>query len=226
MCEPTSIALAALGVGVASAGAGIVGQNQQYGNAVDARNAADAFAKQRYLENAKETQRDVSQQIDTLRLQHEQVRMQTAAQIKAVSDDARKSIGITTSRNAERGIKGRSSIDQLAEFERDFTEFENLRLQELKDRGYQMNLETLAIRNRGQSIINSGIPQPLPNILQPTPLVPILQGATAGLGVASSLSTIANSDMIKGLNTASITDPGAASAMSPSTSAFYKAPGA
>jgi hypothetical protein len=32
--------------------------------------------------------------------------------------------------------------------------------------------------------------------------------------------------MIKGLNTASITDPGAASAMSPSTSAFYKAPGA
>ena len=226
MCDATGIALASLGVGVATAGAGIVGQNQQYGNAVDARNAADAFAKERYLENAKETQRDVSQQIDTLRLQHEQVRMQTAAQIKAVSDDARKAIGVTTARNAERGIKGRSSIDQLAEFERDFTEFENLRLQELKDRGYQMNLETLAIRNRGQSIINSGIPQPLPNILQPTPLVPILQGATAGLGVASSLNTIANSDMIKGLNTASITDPGAASAMSPSTSAFYKAPGA
>jgi hypothetical protein len=226
MCEPTSIALAALGVGVATAGAGIVGQNQEYGNAVDARNAADAFAKQRYLENAKETQRDVSQQIDTLRLQHEQVRMQTAAQIKAVSDDARKSIGITTARNAERGIKGRSSMDQLAEFERDFTEFENLRLAELKDRGYQMNLETLAIRNRGQSIINSGIPQPLPNILKPSPLVPVLQGATAGLGVASSLTTISQSDMIKGLGTASITDPGAASAMSPSTSAFYKAPGA
>jgi len=226
MCDATGIALASLGVGVATAGAGIVGQNQQYGNAVDARNAADAFAKERYLENAKETQRDVSQQIDTLRLQHEQVRMQTAAQIRAVSDDARKAIGVTTARNAERGIKGRSSIDQLAEFERDFTEFENLRLQELKDRGYQMNLETLAIRNRGQSIINSGIPQPLPNILQPSPLVPVLQGATAGLGVASSLNTIANSDMIKGLNTASITDPGAASAMSPSTSAFYKAPGA
>lgn len=226
MCDAIGIAAASLGVGLASAGAGIVGQNQQYNDAVDARNAADAFAKQRYLENAKETQRDVSQQIDTLRLQHEQVRMQTAAQIKAVSDDARKAIGVTTARNAERGIKGRSSTDQLAEFERDFTEFENLRLAELKDRGYQMNLETLAIRNRGQSIINSGIPQPLPSISAPTPLVPILQGATAGLGVASSLTSIADSDMLKGLKTASITDPGAASAMSPSTSAFYKAPGA
>jgi hypothetical protein len=85
------------------------------------------------------------------------------------------------------------------EFERDFVNFESLKLQELDERYSQYNLEEQAVRNRGQSIINSGFPQPLPAIRGGNLLTPILQGATAGIGVAGALSALGDSSALKGL---------------------------
>jgi hypothetical protein len=202
MCDATTIAISSLAVGGATAAAGIVGQNEAYDDALADREARSQEMNRRYLETARETTRDVFQQIDTLRIQRDQVRQATFSQIRAVADDARKAMGVTAARNAERGITGRTAQSLVDEFERDFMNFENLKLTELADRNLQYNLEEQAIRNRGQSIINSGMPQPLPTIRAGNPLVPILQGATAGLGVAGTLSSLANTDMLRGLGTA------------------------
>lgn len=207
MCEPTSIALAGLAVGGATAGAGIYGQQQEYDNATANSNNMARYGKERYMENAAATQKDVLQQTDTLYQQLDQVRQQSFAQIQAVANDARKGQSVAIARNAERGVMGRSANAAIDEFERTFLEFENLRLTELKDKGAQTDLESLSIHNKGQSIINSGYPQPLPNIIKPSPIVPLLQGASAGLSVASSLSSMANTDALKGLSAAGGSTP-------------------
>lgn len=201
MCDATTIAVSSLAVGGATAAAGIVGQNQAYDDAMADRDAQARFNEARFTQTARETTRDVFQQIDTLRIQRDQVRQATFSQIRSVADDARKAMGVTAARNAERGITGRTAQALVDEFERDFYNFESLKLTELQDRNIQYNLEEQAIRNRGQSIINSGYPQPLPTIRAGNPLVPLLQGATAGLGVAGTLSSLANTDMLKGLGT-------------------------
>ena len=199
MCDATTIAISGLAVGGATAAAGIIGQNEQYNDAIENRNRMAQYNAERYQQTVTETTRDVFQQIDTLRIQRDQVRAATYNQIRSVADDARKAMGVTRARNAERGIKGRAADVLVDEFERDFMNFENMKLTELNERYNQYNLEEQAIRNRGQSIINSGYPQPLPSIRGGNMLVPLLQGATAGIGVAGSLSSIANSDMLKGL---------------------------
>lgn len=199
MCEATTISLASLAIGGATAAAGVVGQNEAYGDAVEARNRRAAYDAERFQQTVSETTRDVFQQIETLRVQADQVRQSVFSQIRAVAGDARKAAGVAKAVAAERGVQGRSVEAQIDEFERDFSEFENMRLIELSDRRRQYNLEEQAIRNRGQSIINSGYPQPLPPIRGGSPLVPILQGATAGLSVAGSLSSLADSSMFKGL---------------------------
>jgi len=199
MCEATTIAVSSLAVGGATAAAGIVGQNEQYNDAVENRSRQAQYNAERFQQTVTETTRDVFQQIDTLRTQRDQVRQATYNQIRSIADDARKAIGVTRARNAERGVTGRSADAMIDEFERDFANFEDMKMTELSQRYNQYNLEEQAIRNRGQSIINSGYPQPLPSIRGGNPLVPILQGATAGLGVAGSLTSIANSDALKGL---------------------------
>lgn len=199
MCEATTIALSSLAVGGATAAAGIVGQNEAYGDAVEAQQRRASFEAERYQKLADETTRDVFQQIETLRTQADQVRQSVFSQIRAVAADARKATGVTRALAAERGVTGRSVEAQIEEFERDFADFENMRLTELKDRRRQYTLEEQAIYNRGQSIINSGYPQPLPPIRGGSPLVPLLQGATTGLSVAGSLASLADSSMLKGL---------------------------
>jgi hypothetical protein len=192
-----------LAVGGATAGAGIFGQNAEYNNAVANRNAQAAFMNQRYLETAEAVEKDVNLQTDVLFRQYDQVRQQSFAQIRAVAADARRGMAVTAARNAERGIKGRSAEAAIDEFERDFLDFENLRLTELKDRRAQMSLEAQAIHARGQSVINGAYPSPLPTIQGGSILVPILQGATAGLAVAGSLAAISNSSALAGLGTQS-----------------------
>lgn len=189
-----------LAVGGATAAAGIVGQNEQYNDAVEARNAQASYQKERYLETAKTTEADVAMQTDVLYRQYDQVRQQSFAQIRSVAADARRGMAVTAARNAERGIKGRTAQAAIDEFERDFLDFENLRLTELKDRGYQVSLEAQSIHARGQSVINGAYPQPLPTIRGGSPLVPILQGATAGLAVAGSLAAISNTGALAGLS--------------------------
>ena len=193
-----------LAVGGATAAAGIVGQNEQYANAVETRNAQAAFQTERYLETAKATAADVATQTDVLYKQYDQIRQQSFAQIRGVANDARRGMAVTAARNAERGIKGRTAQAAIDEFERNFLDFENLRLTELKDRGYQVSLEAQAIHARGQSVINGTYPQPLPTIRGGSPLVPILQGATAGLAVAGSLSAISNTCALAGLSGQSV----------------------
>jgi len=199
MCEPTTIALTSLAVGGATAAAGIVGENQAYGDAVSAQQRRAAYDAERFQTLVTETTRDTFAQIDALRVQSEQVRRSIFNQIRAVASDARKAVGVSRALAAERGVTGRSVDAQIDEFERDFTEFENIRLTELADRRQQYTLEELATRNRGQSIINSGYPQPLNPIRGGSPMVSILQGAPAGLGVAGSLTALARSDMFQGL---------------------------
>jgi hypothetical protein len=222
MCEPTTIALTSLAVAGATTASGIVAQNEQYSDAMSNRSQAAKYGSERYQQAVTETTRDVAQQIDTLRIQRDQVRAATYNQIRSVADDARKAMGVTRARNAERGVKGRAADILVDEFERDFMNFEEMKLMELNERYNQYNLEEQAVRNRGQSIINSGYPQPLPSIRSGSPIVPILQGATAGLGVAGSLTSIANSDALKGLGTMGQTPSGGLSL--PKTNVFSNNP--
>jgi hypothetical protein len=63
-------------------------------------------------------------------------------------------------------------------------------MDELDARYRQTIIEAQAIRNRGQSIINQGVPQPLPPVRMPSPIPAILNGATTAISVASALQPL------------------------------------
>lgn len=190
MCEPaTIIAGASLAVGVGTAVAGGVAQSQ----ATKAQNrysqqVGEAAAAQ-YKETERSVVRDVGVQIDQLAQREFEQTAATRLELENITKGVRQAAGTTRVTQAAMGVEGRS-VDMLhQQFERDIAAFESTAARNIRNFRYQSNMEAQAIYARGQSILNSGVPSPLPPSATWSPVLNALQGATTGIQTAAALQS-------------------------------------
>ena len=188
MCEPVSIA--ALAVGAASSAASISSQNSAARQQADYNNKLGKSNNERFAQTVQEVRRDVGLQTDQLYDNLGEQRKAMIMQVNNVANDALKAAAVMETSYASAGVEGRTVDQAIREFEVDFSNFAVSRLDELDARYRQTLVEAQAIRNRGQSAINQGVPQALPPVMMPSPIPAILNGATTAISVASSLQSL------------------------------------
>ena len=188
MCDPISITAAV--VGAASSAASITSQNAAARNQANYNNKLAKANNERFAQTVAETRRDVGLQTDQLYDNLGEQRKAMLMQVNNVANDALKAAAVMETSYAAAGVEGRTVDQAIREFEVDFGNFAVARMDELDARYRQTIVEAQAIRNRGQSIINQGVPQPLPPVMMPSPIPAILNGATTAISVASSLQSL------------------------------------
>jgi hypothetical protein len=188
MCDPVTIA--AVVVGAASTGASIASQNAAASAQSSYNNKTAKANNERYARTVEETRRDIGLQTDQLYTNYGEQRKAMLMQVNNVTTDALKAAAVMETSYAASGVEGRTVDQAIREFEVDFGNFATSRLDELNSRYNQMLIEAQAIRSRGQNILISGVPQPLPPVMMPSPIPAILNGATTAIGVASSLQSL------------------------------------
>jgi hypothetical protein len=188
MCDPISITAAV--VGAASTGASIASQNSAARQQADYQNRIGKANNERFALLVEETRRDVGLQTDQIYDNLMEQRKAMMMQVNNVASDALKAAAVMETSYASAGVEGRTVDQAIREFEVDFSNFAVSRLDELDARYRQTIIEAQAIRNRGQSIINQGVPQALPPVMMPSPIPAILNGATTAISVAGSLQSL------------------------------------
>lgn len=188
MCDPLSITAAI--VGVASSAASITSQNAAAQEQANYNNKLAKANNERFAQTVQEVRRDVGLQTDQLYDNLSEQRRAMLMQVNNVANDALKAAAVMETSYAAAGVEGRTVDQAIREFEVDFGNFAVSRIDELSSRYQQTVTEAMAIRNRGQSIINQGVPQPLPPVIMPSPIPAILNGATTAISVASSLQSL------------------------------------
>lgn len=189
MCDATGIAVTSLVMGAGTAVAGGVSQSQ----AASAQNRytrqlGEAQAEQ-YRLTERSVVRDVGLQIDQLAQREFEQTAATRQELENITKNVRQAAGTTRVAQAAMGVEGRT-VDMLhQQFEREIAGFESTAMRNLRNMRYQSNMEAQAIYARGQSILNSGVPSPLPPSATWSPLLNVLQGATVGLQTASALQS-------------------------------------
>ena len=189
MCDATGIAVTSLIMGAGTAIAGGASQSQ----AASAQNRytrqlGEAQAEQ-YKLTERSVVRDVGLQIDQLAQREFEQTAATRLELENITKNVRQAAGTTRVAQAAMGVEGRS-VDMLhQQFEREIAGFESTAMRNLRNMRYQSNMEAQAIYARGQSILNSGVPAPLPPSATWSPLLNVLQGATVGLQTASALQS-------------------------------------
>ena len=199
MCEPaTIIAGASLAVGVGTAVAGGVAQSQ-------ATSAQNKYNRQlgeaglaQYRETERSVVRDVGLQIDQLSQREFEQTAATRQELENITKNVRQAAGTTRVAQAAMGVEGRS-VDMLhQQFEREIAGFESTAMRNMRNMRYQSNMEAQAIYARGQSILNSGVPSPLPPSATWSPVLNALQGATVGIQTASALQSFRDPNGVGG----------------------------
>lgn len=218
MCDPLSITAAI--VGVASSAATISSQNAAAQEQADYNNKLAKSNNERFAQTVQEVRRDVGLQTDQLYDNLGEQRKAMLMQVNNVANDALKAAAVMETSYAAAGVEGRTVDQAIREFEVDFSNFAVSRLDELDSRYRQTIIEAQAIRNRGQSVINQGVPQPLPPVIMPSPIPAILNGATTAISVASSLQSLKGPP--GGFNTGSGMTPSQFNAMSMTPGGNYK----
>ena len=190
MCEAgTIIGAASLAVGVGTAVAGGVAQS----NATKAQNRYNRelgeAALAQYQETEKSVVRDIGLQIDQLAQREFEQTAATRQELENITKNVRQASGSTRAVQGAMGVEGRS-VDMLhQQFEREIAGFESTAMRNIRNFRYQSNIEAQAIYARGQSILNSGVPSPLPPAATWSPALNVLQGATTGIQTASALQS-------------------------------------
>lgn len=164
MCLP----LAAIGAiaGVASAGAGYIGQRQQ----------AKAQAAYQAQSAAAERQRALQEQ-SSIRMQQAQQQEATARELEQVSRKSREALGRARVSAGEAGVAGASVTALMDDYTRQEAGYRaaTLRQQEMSALGTQLGLEQAGLASQQRLI---GIQQP---ISRPSLLVSGLQAVSGGL---------------------------------------------
>lgn len=189
MCDATGIAVTSLIMGAGTAVAGGVSQSQ-------ATRAQNRYNRQlgeaglaQYQETEKSVVRDVGLQIDQLAQREFEQTAATRQELENITKNVRQAAGGLRVTQAAMGVEGRS-VDMLhQQFEREIAGFESTAMRNIRNFRYQSNMEAQAIYARGQSILNSGVPSPLPPAATWSPVLNALQGATTGIQTASALQS-------------------------------------
>jgi hypothetical protein len=161
MCDPVSLT-----VGVATAAASAAAQGAAQSRAAKDQNRYRAqlgsAQNEAYEKTVESVVRDVGLQTDALVAQQQQNIDAQKQQLQGISRDARSASSTMRAIGAEAGVEGRTVEMVHQQFEREVLEFESAATRNISNMTAQVNREAQAIYSRGQSIINSGYPSPLP----------------------------------------------------------------
>lgn len=179
MCEAVVTGLI---VGGLTSAASITGQAVASSQQNKYLRSQGAAADENYRQTVEAVKRDVGLQTDTLMAQQMETIAQQKQQLQNISLDARAASSAYTALQAETGVEGRTVQMVHDQFEREVLNFSSAAQRNITNYTAQLNREASSIYARGQSIINSGYPAPLPPFQSINFANSILSGAAAGIG--------------------------------------------
>lgn len=180
---------AAIGIGVANAAVGVASQAQAANEQNDYRRRLGISQNKAYQQNVEAVTRDVGLQVDQLARRDIEQANATQNELSNIARNVREASATTRTQQAAAGIEGVSAELLHLQFERDVAEFESTAMRNVRNFRNQSNMEAQAIYARGQSIINSGYPSPLPPAATINPLASVMNGITTGISVYGALSS-------------------------------------
>lgn len=188
MCDPVSATVGVLvGVGQTvaqgqAASSAARAQNRYRGDLARAQNEA-------YIQTVEGVRRDVGLQTDALFSQRIQQIDAQKQELQNITRDSRQASASYAAITAETGIEGRT-VDMIHnQFERDVLDFESAAIRNISNLTAQVNREAQAIYSRGQSIINSGYPSPLPPPANVSMGAILMNGISSGLQVGMMMNS-------------------------------------
>jgi hypothetical protein len=180
---------AAIGIGVANAAVGVASQAQAANEQNDYRRRLGISQNRAYQQNVEAVTKDIGLQIDQLARRDIEQANATQNELSNIARNVREASATTRTQQAVAGVEGVSADLLHLQFERDVAEFESTAMRNIRNFRNQSNMEAQAIYARGQSIINSGYPSPLPPVATINPLASIMNGITTGISVYGALSS-------------------------------------
>jgi len=204
MCEPISIGL---GVGAASAAAGMYSQKVAADAQNDYRSRLSIANNANYKANAEGVIKDIGYQVDALAQRDVQNANATRAELENAFRGAREAQKSYAVAAAGSGVEGRS-VDYVHEqFNRDVSDFESAAARNIANFRTQSSMEAKAIYARGQSAINGGYPAPLPPTATVSPLTSIMNGVSTGLAAYGTInSAMSTPSGVGGTTTGNVID--------------------
>jgi hypothetical protein len=181
--------VAAVGVGVASAGV-------NYASQASAANTQNAYRRRlgisqnkQFQENATAVIKDIGSQIDQLAQRDIQQAAATRQELDGIIRNARQTQGSFRAQVGAAGVQGRS-VDMLHDqFQRGVAEFESVAARNIQNMKMQSGIDAKAIYARGQSAINQGYPNPLPPAQTVSAATSIMNGISTGFSAYGSLNS-------------------------------------
>lgn len=188
MCDPISAT-----VGVLVGAGNMVAQGQAASSAARAQNRyrSDLGKAQNeaYIQTVEGVTRDIGIQTEMLFAQRSQQIDAVKQELQNITRDSRQASSSYAAITAETGIEGRTVDLVHQQFERDVLEFESAAIRNISNMTAQTNREAQAIYSRGQSIINSGYPSPLPPPASVSMAPIIMNGISSGLQVGMMMNS-------------------------------------
>jgi hypothetical protein len=178
MCDPLSIGLA-----VASTAVSVGAQAKAASDQNKYLRSQGLAADENYRQTVEAVQRDVGLQTDALMAQQMETIAAQKQQLQNISLDARAASSAYTASQAETGIEGRTVQLVHDQFQREVLNYSSAAQRNMTNYTAQLNREASAIYARGQSIINSGYPAPLPPYQSVNYASSIMNGVTQGIGM-------------------------------------------
>lgn len=192
---------AAIGIGVASAGANMAAQGAAASEQNSYRRRLGIAQNRQYQENAGAVMRDIGMQVDQLARRDLEMAAATSNELQNITRNVREASATARTQQAAAGVEGVSVELLHMQFERDVAEFESTAMRNVRNARYQSNMEAQAIYARGQSAINQGYPPPLPPAQTVSPWASLMNGVSTGLNAAMALSSFqAPTDIGAGAN--------------------------
>jgi len=148
--------------------------------------------EKQYEQTIEGVERDVANQVDALTLQRIQQNDAIRRELYGVTNEARAAQGIARAQLASLGVEGNSAFMLHNQFEAKLGLFDATAERNRSSLYRQSSMEAQAIYSRGQSIINSGYPSPLPPAAIVSPWTSIMNGVTTGISVFGALTPFAS----------------------------------
>jgi len=187
-----TVTAGALAMGAASAGIGIMSQQQAAAAQNQYRSELSISQNRRYNQTVDSVRLDVGNQID--QLTRRQIQQQDAfrRELSGITNEMRAAQGTARAAMGGQGVEGNSVNILHNQFEARLGLFEATTTRNISAYAQQNAMEAKAIYSRGQSIINSGYPSPLPPPATVNVATSIMNGVTTGLSVFGSLQPFAS----------------------------------
>lgn len=189
-----TVTAASLAIGGASAGIGIAGQASAAKAQNQYRQQLGISQNERYAQTVASVQGDIQLQIGQLAQRKIEQNAAQQQELSNIAREAKAASSTTRTMQAAAGIEGVSVELLHQQFEQNLAAHQMTAKRNMDNFTRQTDMEARAIYARGQSIINSGYPQPLPPPATVNVGTSIMNGITTGLSVFGALQSFRTPD--------------------------------